>query len=113
MFKEQLLEREIYKYPPYYKLIKLTLKHRDYDKLKEGSMWLNQVMQQSLPMPVLGPEEPAVSRIRNEYIRTIMIKIPAATSIVTTKSTLQRILNSFEAVAAYRSIRVIVNVDFY
>lgn len=113
MFKEQLLEREIYKYPPYFKLIKLTLKHRDYEKLKEGSMWLYQVMQQSLPMPVLGPEEPAISRIRNEYIRTIMIKIPAATSIVTTKSTLQKILNSFEAVAAYRSIRVIVNVDFY
>lgn len=113
MFNEQLLEREIYKYPPYYKLIKLTLKHRDYDKLKEGSMWLYQVMQQSLPMPVLGPEEPAISRIRNEYIRTIMVKIPAATSIVTTKSTLQKILNSFETVAAYRSIRVIVNVDFY
>ncbi len=113
MFNEQLLEREIYKYPPYYKLIKLTLKHRDYDKLKEGSMWLYQVMQQSLPMPVLGPEEPAISRIRNEYIRTIMVKIPTATSIVTTKSTLQKILNSFETVAAYRSIRVIVNVDFY
>ena len=113
MFNEQLLEREIYKYPPYYKLIKLTLKHRDFDKLKEGSMWLYQVMQQSLPMPVLGPEEPAISRIRNEYIRTIMVKIPAATSIVTTKKTLQKILNSFEAVAAYRSIRVIVNVDFY
>ena len=113
MFNEQLLEREIYKYPPYYKLIKLTLKHRDYDKLTEGSMWLYQVMQQSLPMPVLGPEEPSISRIRNEYIRTIMVKIPAATSIVTTKSTLQKILNSFETVAAYRSIRVIVNVDFY
>jgi primosomal protein N' (replication factor Y) len=113
MFKEQLIEREIYKYPPYYKLIKLTLKHRDFEKLKEGSMWLYQVMQQSLPMPVLGPEEPAISRIRNEYIRTIMVKIPAATSIVTTKNTLQKILNSFEAVAVYRSIRVIVNVDFY
>lgn len=113
MFKEQLLEREIYNYPPFYKLIKLTLKHRDYDKLKEGSMWLYQVLQQSLPMPVLGPEEPAISRIRNEYIRTIMVKIPATTSIVTTKKTLQKILNSFEAVAAYRSIRVIVNVDFY
>ncbi len=113
MFKEQLIEREIYKYPPYYKLIKLTLKHRDFEKLKEGSMWLYQVMQKSLPMPVLGPEEPAISRIRNEYIRTIMVKIPAATSIVTTKNTLQKILNSFEAVAVYRSIRVIVNVDFY
>jgi primosomal protein N' (replication factor Y) len=64
-------------------------------------------------MPVLGPEEPAISRIRNEYIRTIMVKIPSAISILTTKNTLQKILNSFEAVAAYRSIRVTVNVDFY
>ncbi len=113
MYKEQVLEREIYKYPPFYKLIKLTLKHRDYEKLKEGSMWLYQVMQQSLPMPVLGPEEPGISRIRNEYIRTIMVKITAATSIVTTKKTLQKILNSFEAVSVYRSIRVTVNVDYY
>lgn len=113
MYKEQVLEREIYKYPPFYKLIKLTLKHRDYEKLKEGSMWLYQVMQQSLPMPVLGPEEPGISRIRNEYIRTIMVKIPSATSIVTTKKTLQKILNSFEAVSVYRSIRVTVNVDYY
>ena len=113
MYKEQVLERKIYKYPPFYKLIKLTLKHRDYEKLKEGSMWLYQVMQQSLPMPVLGPEEPGISRIRNEYIRTIMVKIPAATSIVTTKKTLQKILNSFEVVSVYRSIRVTVNVDYY
>ena len=38
MYNEQLYERQIYKYPPYFKLIKLTLKHRDFDKLKEGSM---------------------------------------------------------------------------
>ena len=59
-----------------YKLIKLTLKHRDYEKLKEGSMWLYNVLNQNLNMPILGPEEPAISRIRNEYIRTILIKIP-------------------------------------
>ena len=43
MYKEQLYERQIYKYPPYFRLIKLTLKHRDFEKLKEGSMWLYQV----------------------------------------------------------------------
>lgn len=113
MYNEQLQERQLFNYPPYYKLVKLTLKHRDYDKLKQGSMWLYQVMQQNLPMPVLGPEEPAISRIRNEYIRTIMVKIPINVSIVTTKKTILRIINSFEAVSGYRSIRVILNVDFY
>ena len=113
MYNEQLYERQIYKYPPYFKLIKLTLKHRDFDRLKEGSMWLYQVMQQNFAIPVLGPEEPPISRIRNEYIRTIMIKIPINQSLQGTKKTIQKMLNSFETVAQYRSIKVTVNVDFY
>ena len=113
MYDEQLYERQIYKYPPYFRLVKITLKHRDFDKLKEGSFWLYQVMQQNLPMPVLGPEEPPINRIRNEYIRTIMVKIPQNISIGGTKKTIQKILNSFEVVSQYRSIKVTVNVDFY
>ena len=113
MYKEQLYDRQIYKYPPYFRIIKLTLKQRDFDKLKEGSMWLYQVMSQNLNMPVLGPEEPAISRIRNEYIRTIIIKIPQNVSIGNTKKTIQKMLNSFEAVAQYRAIKVTLNVDFY
>lgn len=113
MYKEQLYERQIYKYPPYFKLIKLTLKHRDFDKLKEGSMWLYQVMQQNFTIPVLGPEEPPISRIRNEYIRTIMIKIPTNQSLQGTKKTILKILNSFDVVSQYRAIKVAVNVDFY
>jgi primosomal protein N' (replication factor Y) len=112
MYKEQLYERSIYNYPPYFRMIKFTLKHRDFDKLKEGSMWLYQVMQQNLSIPVLGPEEPPISRIRNEYIRTIMIKIPQSTPLITTKKTIQKILNSFETVAQYRAIKIAVNVDF-
>ena len=113
MYKEQLYERQIYKYPPYFKLIKLTLKHRDFDKLKEGSMWMYQVFVQNLTIPILGPEEPPISRIRNEYIRTIMIKIPQNQPLQGTKKTIQKILNSFEAVSLYRAIKVSVNVDFY
>lgn len=113
MYKEQLYERKIYYYPPFYRLIRLTLKHRDFEKLKEGSMWLYQVLQQNLSIPVLGPEEPAISRIRNEYIRTIMIKIPNETSLQGTKKTIQKVLNSFDVVSQYRTIKVTVNVDFY
>ncbi|AND64834.1 primosomal protein N' [Flavobacterium covae] len=111
MYKEQLYERHIYKYPPFYKLIKFTLKHKEFEKLKEGSMWFYQVLKQNLEMPVLGPEEPPISKIRNEYIRTILIKIPKDKHLGNTKKTIQKILNSFEAVPIYKSIRVGVNVD--
>jgi len=113
MYKEQLYERKIYYYPPFFRLIKLTLKHRDFEKLKEGSMWLYQVLNQNLTIPVLGPEEPAIGRIRNEYIRTILIKMPGDASIQGTKTTIQKILNSFDLVSQYRTIKVTVNVDFY
>jgi primosomal protein N' (replication factor Y) len=74
MHKEQIYERQIYKYPPFFRLIKLTLKHKDFEKLKLGSMWLFEVLNQNLQMPVLGPEEPPIGRIRNEYIKTIISK---------------------------------------
>jgi primosomal protein N' (replication factor Y) len=113
MYKEQIYERQNFKYPPFYKLIKLTLKHKDYDKLKEGSMWLYNVLSQNLPMPILGPEEPAISRIRNEYIRTILIKIPKEKNLSLTKKTIHKIMNSFEAISFYRAIKVTINVDNY
>ncbi|MGV7107914.1 replication restart helicase PriA [Flavobacterium sp. U410] len=113
MFKEQIYERKNFKYPPFYRIIRLTLKHRDYDKLKEGSFWIYNVMKQHLDLPVLGPEEPMISRIRNEYIRTILVKIPTEHHLGKTKKTIQKILNSFEAVSQYRSIKVSANVDYY
>ncbi len=113
MYNEQLYERQTYSYPPFYRLIKLTLKQRDYDKLKQGSFWLYDVLQQNLKIPVLGPEEPVISRIRNEYIRTILIKIPQDQSLQSIKKTIQKILDSFESVSQFRAIKVAVNVDFY
>ncbi|WP_418262840.1 replication restart helicase PriA [Flavobacterium faecale] len=113
MYKEQLYDRKIYYYPPYFRIIKLTLRQREYNKLNEGATWLYNVLVQNLAIPVLGPEEPAINRIRNEYIRTIMIKIPQDSSINGTKKTIQKILNSFDAVPQYKAIRVTVNVDFY
>ncbi len=113
MYKEQLYERKIYFYPPYFRLIRLTLKHRDFEKLKNGANWLYAVLKDNLKIPVLGPEEPSINKIRNEYIRTILIKLPQEAHLGSTKNKVQKILNSFELTGEYRSVRVIVNVDFY
>lgn len=113
MYKEQLYERHNFKYPPFYRLIRITLKHKDYEKLKDGSLWLYNVLSQNLGIPVLGPEEPGINRIRNEYIRTIMIKIPTGVALGGTKKAIEKILSSFDAVPQYRPIRVTANVDPY
>ncbi|WP_159802113.1 primosomal protein N' [Flavobacterium sp. MK4S-17] len=113
MFKEQLYERQNFKYPPFYRLVRITLRHRDFEKLKNASLWLVNVLSQNLNVPVLGPEEPPVSRIRNEYIRAVMVKIPQGNKLVATKKAISRILTSFEAVPQYRPVRITVNIDPY
>ncbi len=113
MFKDQLNDRRQFKYPPFYRLIKITIKHKDYNKVNEGAAWLAKSLQNSFKEHVLGPEFPPVSRIRNEYIKTILIKIPPKQSVKLTKDIIRKIDTSFNAITAYRSIRIIYNVDPY
>lgn len=113
MYKEQLYERHVFQYPPYYKLIRITFKNKDFEKVKESALWMYQVLKQNLDVPILGPEEPMVNRIRNEYLRTILIKIPEKTSVPQTKKTIRKIVNSFDAISNYRSVKVILTVDVY
>lgn len=113
MYKEQMYERYNFKYPPFYRLVRLTLRHREFERLKEASFWVYNNLKEQLTMPVLGPEEPPINRIRNQYIRVILIKIPQEKPLNATKKQIQRILKSFESIGTYRSVRVTANVDFY
>lgn len=113
MYKEQLQERWQYKYPPYFRLIKITLKHRDYNKVDTGVNWLFKALYNSFGAYVLGPTAPAVSRIRNQYIKNIVIKIPPKQSLANTKKQVTTIKNTFEAVKDFRPIRFIIDVDAY
>ena len=60
---------------------------------------------------LLGPEEPAVSRIRNLYIRQLMIKIPENTSSKKIKSLIEKNIERLHTVTAYRSVRINIDVD--
>tara|TARA_B100001750_G_scaffold231123_1_gene228492 strand:+ start:300908 stop:303364 length:2457 start_codon:yes stop_codon:yes gene_type:complete len=111
MFKEQLYEREQYKYPPKNRIIKITFKHKEYNRLNESAEWFAQSLRNSFGGNVLGPEYPAVARIRNQYLKHILVKIPKGTSVSGVKSSIRRIEKSFNAVSQYRSVRVIYNVD--
>ena len=113
MYKEQLNDRWQYHYPPYYRLIKITLKHKDYAKVDNGINWLFKAFYNSFGEHVLGPTAPAVSRIRNQYIKNLVIKIPPKQSLQKTKEQIGKVKNTFEAVKDFRPIRFILDVDAY
>jgi len=113
MYKEQLDERYQYHYPPLLRLVKITLKHKDYAKVDVASQWLARSLVNTFKDNVLGPSSPAISRIRNQHIKTILIKLPKAQSLKQSKSVIQKIKNSFQSIADFRAVRFNIDVDNY
>jgi len=113
MYKEQLDERWQFQYPPFYRIIKITLRHKDFNRVEEGAIWLGKSLTQVFATNVLGPSTPSISKIRNYYIRNIIIKIPQKQSLSATKSNILKIKNSFQAIKEYRSIKFSIDVDNY
>ncbi|MBT8183199.1 MAG: primosomal protein N', partial [Eudoraea sp.] len=111
MFKEQLYDREQYHYPPVNRLIRITLKDKDYNKLNEASAWFARALRNVFSQGILGPEFPAIPRIRNQYLKHILVKTPRGVSFAKTKNSIKRIGNSFNAISQYKSVRLIYNVD--
>lgn len=112
MFQEQLYERELYKYPPITRILRISFKHKDYNKLNEASAWFAKALQNAHKISVLGPEFPPVARIRNQYIKHVLIKIPKSVSLQKTKKNIKRIQNSFDAIGKFKGVRIIYNVDY-
>ena len=113
MYKEQLNERWEYKYPPFYRTIKITIKHKNYTTLNDGALWLGKAFNNVFKENVLGPAIPAISKIRNLYIQHFIIKIPQKQSILKTKEAIGRVKSTFQAVKVFRSIKFIMDVDNY
>ncbi len=113
MFKDQINERYEFQYPPLTRMIKITLKHKNYQKVDTASVWLGKSLRNSFGDLILGPTSPAVSRIRNLYLKTILIKLPRNKSIQESKAIIQNIKITFSSISEFRSVRFVIDVDYY
>lgn len=111
MYTQQIIERRNFKYPPFYRLIQFTLKHKDKDHLNNGAAHFGKVMRTKFGDRVLGPEYPAIARIRNLYQKQILLKIEKTASIKKAKEIIKDKLIDFAQDKEFKSIRIIVDVD--
>jgi len=110
-YESEILERKNYFYPPYFKIIELTMKHKDENKLNMAANELAASMKSVFKERVLGPEYPVVRRIHNLYLKRITLKIERSANDKKVKSKLQEMIDQFYARPANKSVRVVVNVD--
>ena len=111
LFEVQKKERQSYRYPPYYRMIRITFKSRQFETVNTASQWFSNVVQQSYKGSVLGPAFPAVARVRNYYHKQLLVKIDHEMNAKAVKKLLNRTYGSFQAIAAFRSTRVNFDVD--
>jgi len=111
LYTQQIHERRTFDYPPFFRLIRISLKARDYQKAQQAAQWLHDVLAQHLTTPILGPVDPVVARVRNQYIKQLLLKYPDNTSRKHIKDVLSNALKSIEAIGQFRSVKINIDVD--
>ena len=108
---QQIKKRKLFNYPPYNRLIGITLKHKNQSKLDVAADGLVSLLRKSFGNRVLGPEYPVISRIRNYYHKNVLLKIEQEGSVLEAKNILQTIVGRMQEHADFKSIRFILDVD--
>ncbi|MEX2590936.1 MAG: primosomal protein N', partial [Chitinophagales bacterium] len=75
-YKTELQQRKVFYYPPYYRLIKIGLKHKKSPVLWQAANALDQILRPRLKGHLLGPAPPMVGRIKNQYLADFLLKAP-------------------------------------
>lgn len=110
-YASELIERKNFFYPPFYKVINITLKHKDRNTLDLAAENFASSLREIFKERVMGPDYPVVNRIQNLFLKNIMLKIEKDAPDKKIKERVQHIIDAFYSVPLYKSIRIVVDVD--
>ncbi len=113
MFNDQLEDRRKFRYPPFSRLVEITLKHRDRDILDKAAGDLADLLRQSVREGIMGPEYPLIGRIRNLYLKSILVKIEKGKDLAAVKQQILAAIRTTLDHPDYRSLQHTLDVDPY
>ena len=111
LYENQLAERQVFRYPPFYRLIYVYLKHRKEDVLDQAAEMASALLRTGLGNRVLGPDKPPVARIQTLFIKKIMIKVELSVSMAKVRDYLKGVQRTLLEDARFRSLIVYYDVD--
>ncbi|MCC8423428.1 primosomal protein N' [Mucilaginibacter sp. UR6-11] len=115
LYFTEMEERRAFHYPPFYRIINLDIKHKNPDILHNQAIYLgNELRKHFGEERVIGPQVPLVSRIRNYYIQSIMLKFEKdGVSINKVKAGIRDIITQFQTTKLSKGGIVQPDVDPY
>ncbi|HAQ18084.1 MAG TPA: primosomal protein N' [Prolixibacteraceae bacterium] len=111
LFSRQMAERKMFRYPPYYRLIKIVVKHQNRDRLDLAASHIATALCAIFNKNVLGPEYPVVGRIQMWFQKEILIKLPRDGKIQEAKSKIMEIISRAKSQPNNSRLIVYANVD--
>jgi primosomal protein N' (replication factor Y) len=108
----EIVNRKQFFYPPFSRIVLLTLKHKDRDTVEAAADRLAALLKQDLKDYIVGPAAPVVNRIRNQYLMEILIKLPKETGMsIRYKKVISNHINLLWSEKAFKSVTVVADVD--
>lgn len=111
-FRTEIEERRKFSYPPFCKMIYISIRHRDFNVTDQSSKFLVARLTEKYGSRIRGPVEPGIARVRNQYIREIWIKVERRQDVIKAlKEDLTRLIAHTQQQKSWSNIRVAVDVD--
>jgi primosomal protein N' (replication factor Y) len=110
-YEVEIEERQRFFYPPFYKIIQLTLKHQKEEVVQEGAQFLADQLREVFKERVLGPEFPIIKRIQNKYLKEIKLKIERGAPDKKVKAKILQDIDSFYQNVKFKGIQISIDVD--
>lgn len=108
----EIEKRKEFFYPPFSRMVMLTLKHRDKETVEAAASKLANLLSQDLKEFLTGPAAPVVGRLRNMYLMELMIKLPKEAGMsLTYRKVIRNHINLLQGEKNYRSVVVVTDVD--
>ena len=111
LYFDQLAERQLFRYPPYYRLIYVYLKHRKESVLDLAAETMAQYLRSALGDRVLGPDKPPVARVQTLYIKKMIVKVEQTASMAKVRDYLLSVQRAIVEDERFRSLIVYYDVE--
>ena len=111
LYYDQLAERQLFRYPPFYRLIYVYLKHRKEEVLELAAETMATQLRAGLVDRVLGPDKPPVSRIQSLFIKKMIIKVEQTASMAKVRNYLLGVQRMVMEDERFRGLMVYYDVD--
>jgi primosomal protein N' (replication factor Y) len=111
-FQEEIESRQRFSYPPFSRLILIMFRHKDAIVVSEGSLAFAEQMKKEFGDYMVGPAQPVINRVRNQYLMELLFKLPKDTTLINRcKQSILEHIALLHQDKKFRSVQVVPDVD--